>query len=92
MFINRGMYNEDVVIGKQWNITQLQKKKKNKIIPVTATWMSLEIVVLSEVRYRQANIHGILKNGTNKHICKRDIVTDLENKLMATKGEGVEQK
>ena len=37
-------------------------------------------------------IHGILKNGTNKHICKREIVTDLENKLMATKGKGVEQK
>ena len=37
-------------------------------------------------------IHGILKNGTNKHICKRDIVTDLENKLMATKEEGVKQK
>ena len=45
------MYNEDVVIYKQWNITQLQKE--NKIMVFTVTWMSLEIVRLNEVRHRQ---------------------------------------
>ena len=32
-------------------------------------------------------ICGILKNGTNEPIYKTEIVIDVENKLMATKGE-----
>ena len=30
--------------------------KKNKIMPSEATWMDLEIVILSEVRHRKTNI------------------------------------
>ena len=29
--------------------------KKNKIMPVAATWMQLEIIILSEVRKRKTN-------------------------------------
>ena len=33
-----------------------KKKKKNKIISVAATWMHLQIVILSEVSQRKTNI------------------------------------
>ena len=30
--------------------------KKNKIMPFAATWMHLEIIILSEIRQRKANV------------------------------------
>ena len=30
--------------------------KKNKVMLFTATWMDLEIIILSEVRHRKTNI------------------------------------
>ena len=51
--------------------------KKNEIMPFAATWMDLEIVILSELsqtekdKYHMTSlICGILKNGTNKLIYK----------------------
>ena len=63
--------------------------KKNKIMPFTATWMDLEIIILSEkVRDDFSHMWSlILKSYTNALFYKMKINTDIENKLMVTKWE-----
>ena len=39
-----------------YNGTLHSKKKKNEIMAFAATWMDLEIIILSEVRQKMANI------------------------------------
>ena len=51
-------------IKKMWyiytrNITQ-GLKKKNEIMPFAATWMDLEIVILSEVSQKSRNMTSLL--------------------------------
>ena len=46
-------------IKKMWYIYTVEYYsaiKNNKIMPLAATWMGLEIVILSEVSQRKANI------------------------------------
>ena len=52
--------------------------KKNETMPFAATWMDLEILILSKVRQRKANIMisllwGIFKNDANERIYKTEI-------------------
>ena len=60
----------------QWNTTQPQEK--NEIMPFAATWMELEIFILSEVRKRKTNTWNDitytwnLKYGTNEPIYKTE--------------------
>ena len=49
---NRGMDKEDVV--HIYNGILLSHKK-NKIVPFAATWMDLEITILSEANQRKTN-------------------------------------
>ena len=62
------------------------------------TQMDLEIVVPSEARKRKTHLiqyclHVQLKkNGTNQFIHKKEIVTDVENKLMGTRVKGERDK
>ena len=62
-------------------------------MPFTATWMDLEIIILSEVRQREISlICGMWKNETNELFYKAEIDSQTENKLMVTKresGEGI---
>ena len=46
MSTNRGMDKEDEL---------LLSHKKNKIMPFAATWMVLEIIIISEVSQRKTN-------------------------------------
>ena len=47
----------DDCIKKTWYIYNgiLLSHKKNEIMPFIATWMDLEIIILSEVRKRKTN-------------------------------------
>ena len=58
-----------------------------------ATWMDLEIVILSEVsqtqkdKYYIAYMWNLKKKGTNEpYLQSRSRVTDVDNKLMVTRG------
>ena len=49
----------DEWIKKMWHIYTMEYYsaiKKNKIMPFAATWMDLEILILSEVSQRKTNI------------------------------------
>ena len=73
----------DKWIKKMWYIYTMVYYlaiKKNEIMPFAATWMDLEIVILSEVSQTENDqyhvislICGILKNGTNDLIYKTEI-------------------
>ena len=55
--------------------------KKNNIMPFAATWMGLEIVILSEVSQTQKDKYHMIslicrilkKKGTNELICKTEV-------------------
>ena len=66
MSINRGMDKEDAVYIYNGI---LLSHKKNEVMPFAATWMDLEIIILSEVSQTEKDkyhmillICGILKN------------------------------
>ena len=60
-------------------------------MPFLATWMDLEIIILSKAQKDKNHILSLickaLKNDTNELIYKMNKLTDLENKLMVIKGE-----
>ena len=69
----------------------LLSHKKSKIMLFAATWMDLEIIILSEISQRQISYEitkmwNLIKNDT-KNLPNRNRLKDLEIKLMAIKGE-----
>ena len=61
--------------------------KKNEIMPFVATWMQLEIIILSEIRKKNtiSLICGIL-NMTQMNLSTKQKHKDTENRLVAAKG------
>ena len=87
MSINRWMSKEN---ASYTHNEILHRDKKNEIIPFTATWMDLEIIIISEVRqisYDIAYMRNLKKWYKLTYLQNRNRLTDTENKLMVTKGE-----
>ena len=66
--------------------------KKNKILPFEATWINLEIKILSEGReryilYDTAYKWNLKLNDTNEFIYKRNSLTVIENEYSYQRGE-----
>ena len=74
-------------IKKMWYIHTMEYYsaiKKNKIMPFAATWLDLEIVILSEVSQTEKDkyhiillVFGIQKKGTNELIYKTKIESQM---------------
>ena len=68
--------------------------KKSEKMSFAASWMDLEMVILSAVnqtekdKYHMISLtHGIKKNDTGTYLQNRNRLTDIENKFLVTKGE-----
>ena len=65
---------------------------KNRILPFAATWVQLEIVILSEVSQKDKyciTYMQNLKHDTNELICETNRLPDIENRFVVAKEEGV---
>ena len=86
----------DECIEKMWYIYTMEYYsaiKKNEIMPFAATWMDLEITILSksdrerQTSYDIAYMKNLKEGYKSTYLQDRNRLADLENKLMVTKGE-----
>ena len=68
------------------------KKKKKEIIPFAATWMSLEIIILSEIRKTNTIWYHLYVESKIwckwTHLWSSNRITDTENRFVVAKWEG----
>ena len=86
----------DEWIKKMWYMYTMEYYsaiEKNEIMPFAATWMDLEIIMLSEVRQKETNTIWYHLYVESKiwhkwtYLQNRNRLTDIENKFMVTKWE-----
>ena len=70
--------------------------KRNETVPFAGTWMSLEIVIKSEVSQKEKNKSRIIslsceiqKNGRDKLTCKEEFESQMQKTNIVAKGEMV---
>ena len=92
MSFDRWMDKEDVV--RIYNgIVFHSAIKKNEIMPFAATWMNLDVIILSKVSQRQLSYDITYMESKKKkwykwtYLQNRNRLTDLEDKLTVAKGE-----
>ena len=68
----------------QFKNTSWLKNERN-IMPFSATWMDLEVVIQSEVSQKEKDMYriislicGIQKNGTDELVCKVEIESQMQ--------------
>ena len=72
---------------------KLLSHKKNEIMPFTARWMDLEIIILSEMSQKEKDkYHMISFIYVICELIYRNSLTDIENKLKFIKGKRVWEK
>ena len=76
--------------------------KKNEILPFAATWMQVEIIILSEVRQKKTHIPYVKPKTSHvpyvkpkiwqtwTYLRKRNKLTDMKDRLVVAKEEGGE--
>ena len=84
-------------IKKMWYIYTMEYYsaiKKNEIMPFAATWMQLELIILSEVSQKKTNTIWYQSYVESKiwlkwtYLWNRNRLTDIENRLVVAKGKG----
>ena len=77
-------------IKKMWYIYTVEyfSAIKNEIMPIVATWMDLEIIILSKkkIPYDITYMWNLKKGYKWTYLQNRSRITDVENKLMVTGG------
>ena len=90
----------DCLRGRNWRLVWTNQNlflklglKKNEIMPFAATWMDPEIIILSEISQRETDTIWYHLYVESKiwhrwtYLQNRNRLTDIEEKLMVTKGD-----
>ena len=76
-------------IPTKWNVIQPLKKRK-EILSSGTRWMNIEDITLNGLRLRKTNLH--VKSKSRHKQTNKTKLTDAENRLVAAREGGEEQK
>ena len=84
MSIDQGMNKEDMVV---YTVQYYSTIKEGEIMLFAATWMDLEIIILSEVSQKKSNINLNLKKMMQMNLFTQQKQIHRHRKFMVTKEE-----